>query len=106
MRGVVRLGALLLWTGLAVAGCATQGACGNRECPDEAEITKRVETLFAEHPELQPPNLIYIRTRGHQVTLSGQVAGEYDRRLAESTARSAQGVEKVVNLIGVISVSR
>ena len=84
-----------------VSGCAIHGPCGYRECPEESAIRATVEGLYAQYPELRPPNQLYVQVRGHTVTVSGQVNTEYERRLAESVARQATGVTGVVNMIGL-----
>jgi osmotically-inducible protein OsmY len=85
----------------ALAGCATTGKCGGRECPEDAAIRADVEARLNQHPELRPPNMVYVMVRDHSVTLSGQVSNEYAQRLAASVAREAPGVTKVVNLVAL-----
>ena len=85
----------------ALGGCATTGKCGGRECPEDATIRAEVEARLSEHPELRPPNMVYVMVRDHSVTLSGQVNNEYAQRLAGSVAREVPGVSKVVNLVAL-----
>jgi hypothetical protein len=92
------LGAVLV---AGLVGCAAQGSCGLRECPEEAEIRIEVETLFDRYPDLRPPNIIYVQVRGHVVTLTGEVVNDYGIRLADEIARQAKGVTGVVNLLYV-----
>jgi osmotically-inducible protein OsmY len=82
-------------------GCATTGKCGGRECPEDAAIRADVELRLSQHPELRPPNMVYVMVRDHSVTLSGQVSNEYAQRLAASVAHEAPGVSKVVNLVAL-----
>jgi len=86
---------------LGVAGCATSGTGRASESPEEAAIRADVEARLGGHPELRPPNMVYVLVRGHSVTLSGQVSSAYAQRLAESVTREAPGVTKVVNLIAL-----
>jgi osmotically-inducible protein OsmY len=82
-------------------GCATSGKCESGGCSGDAKITTNVRTLFGQHPELGPPNLINVRTLDHVVYLSGEVsAGEFSA-VAESVAHEAPGVVRVVNSIAV-----
>jgi osmotically-inducible protein OsmY len=92
------LAAMLL---CALEGCATTGKCGGRECPEDAAIRADVEARLGQHPELRPPNMVYVLVRDHSVTLSGQVSNEYAQRLAADVAREAPGVKKVVNLVAL-----
>jgi len=87
-------------------GCAITGKCGLHECPEEAAIRAEVESLLDQHPELRPPNMVHVQVRDNMVTLSGQVNSDYERRLAESVALEAKGVQKVVNLIGLTYTQR
>jgi len=85
----------------ALPGCASYGKCESRECSGDAKITTNVQGQLDQHPELGPPNSIGVQTRDHVVYLSGEVsAGEF-RDVAESVAREAPGVVRVVNSIAV-----
>ncbi len=102
-----RAASLLLAVLIAsLAGCAATGACGRRECPDEAALRRQVEAQLDGYADLRPPNLLYVQVRGHQVTLSGQVASDYARSLAESVAGAVPGVERVVDFIAVLNNPR
>ena len=92
------LAAALLCT---LAGCALTGTCGAWECPEEAALRADVEARLGQHPELRPPNMIFVIVRGHSVTLHGEVSTEYAQRLATTVAREAPGVTKVVNLVAL-----
>ena len=103
MRRAIRLSYAL---GLAVvlSGCAavsTYRACGVKGCPGDATVTRAVNDLFTQHPALEPPNLIDVQTLNHVVYLYGLVDTELQRQLAESVARGAPGVSRVVNTIGI-----
>jgi osmotically-inducible protein OsmY len=85
----------------ALPGCATYGKCKSDGCSGDAKITTNVQTLFDQHQELGPPNLISVQTLDHVVYLSGEVsAGEFSD-VAESVAHGAPGVARVVNSIAV-----
>ena len=85
----------------ALSACAIYGPCGSHECPDDATISEAVRALFRQHPELQPPLLIYVETRNHVVTLHGLVDTPYELLTAAEVARQAPGVTGVVNLIAL-----
>jgi osmotically-inducible protein OsmY len=85
----------------ALQGCATHAGCGPGGCAGDAKITARVQALLNQYPALQAPNLVYVQTVDHVVYLTGLVDTPYELRLAESVARQATGVRRVVNTIGV-----
>ena len=84
-----------------LSGCATYQKCGFGGCPGDAEITAEVRALFDQHPVLEPPNLLEVRTLDHVVYLNGVVDTDTQRLMAESIARQAKGVRKVVSSIGL-----
>ena len=90
----------LVLTG-ALPGCAVYGKCGFHGCPGDAQITAEVRALFNQHPVLEPPNLINVQTLNHVVYLYGLVDTDLESEIAESVARRAPGVAKVVNSIGI-----
>jgi osmotically-inducible protein OsmY len=83
----------------ALAGCAAYDKCGFQGCPGDARINAEVQALIAQHPALQPPNLIYVQTLDRVVYLSGMVDTSTERLLAESVAQAAPGVRQVVDSI-------
>jgi osmotically-inducible protein OsmY len=85
----------------ALPGCATYGKCESGGCSADAKITTNVQTLFNQHPELGPPNLISVRTLHNVVYLSGEVSAREFSNSAESVAHEAPGVTQVVNSISV-----
>ena len=103
MRRPNRLFALAITLMLAgvLSGCAAYKKCGFGGCPGDAEITADVRALFDQHPVLEPPNLLEVRTLDHVVYLNGVVDTDTQRLMAESVARQAKGVTKVVNSIGL-----
>ena len=95
--------AALLLTG-ALSACAEYRSyekCGNGGCPGDANITASVQGLFAQHPELQGADQLYVKTIDHVVYLSGTVETGLHRDIAASVAREASGVTNVVNDIAI-----
>jgi osmotically-inducible protein OsmY len=84
-----------------LSGCTAYKKCGFGGCPGDAEITAEVRALFDQHPVLEPPNLLEVQTLDHVVYLNGVVDTDTQRLMAESIARHAKGVTKVVNSIGL-----
>jgi osmotically-inducible protein OsmY len=96
-----RFGVCLLLC-VALCACAAYNArkqCGSEGCPADNQITAAVQAQLDQHRELGPPNHVYVKTLGGVVYLSGQVATDLQRSVAESAARAAPGVTKVVNNI-------
>jgi osmotically-inducible protein OsmY len=89
-----------------LAGCATYEKCGFKGCPGDAEITAQVEARFAQHPAIEPPNVLRVQTFDGVVYLTGLVDTDYQRKLATDVARDAPGVKKVVNSIGLTGGAR
>jgi osmotically-inducible protein OsmY len=83
------------------AGCATYERCGLGGCPGDANVTANVQALFAQHPELGPPNSIDVQTLDHVVYLNGMVAAGSQRQEAAAVALEASGATQVVNSIAV-----
>ncbi|HLZ99912.1 MAG TPA: BON domain-containing protein [Steroidobacteraceae bacterium] len=98
-------GAAIAMIGLgSLGGCALRDAyekCGFTGCPDDRRISRDVRILLDQHPALEAPNLIAVRTLDHVVYLNGVVDTDLERQLAESVAAEAQGVARVVNSIGL-----
>lgn len=95
--------AALLLTG-ALTACAGNGAyerCRTGGCSSDANITANVQGLLAQHPELQGPDQIYVKTVDHVVYLSGTVETGMQRSIAASVAREVSGVSRVVNDVAV-----
>ena len=84
-----------------LTGCATYKKCGLEGCSGDAKITQNVQTLFDKHPELGPPNLINVQTLDRVVYLNGMAATGLESREAESVAREAPGVTRIVNMIEI-----
>ena len=67
----------------------------------DARITADVRGAIAEHPDLRPPNEIYVQTRHQVVYLSGIVFTGLSAANAEDVARHVPGVARVVSDISV-----
>jgi osmotically-inducible protein OsmY len=96
------IGALSLTA--AVSGYAQDGAnekCGSGSCSSDANITSVVQSMLAQHRELQGPDRVYVKTVNRVVYLSGTVASGLHRDLAASVARETPGVTQVVENIGL-----
>ena len=90
----------------ALSGCASFRRCGLEGCAPDREITAHVRTLLNQHEALEAPNLVTVQTLDHVVYLRGLVETPYQRQLAASVASQADGVARVVNMIGVENSSR
>lgn len=93
---------------LTVAG--TLGACaGNRAlercasggCTGDEQLAAAVEARIWQHPELRPPNLVYVRTHDGIVYLSGLVSTDLQREIAVAAATQAPGERRVLDDIGI-----
>jgi osmotically-inducible protein OsmY len=99
------LGALsfaVILTG-ALPGCAlynTYEKCGLHGCPGDAKITADIVSQFHQHSDLEP-NAIAVQTLDRVVYLHGLVSSGLEIDTAESIARSAPGVARVVSSIAV-----
>ena len=103
MRIVPSLVPLVILTA-GLSGCAAYQAyhkCGFHGCPGDATITAEVRALLNQHPALGPPNQVYVQTLDRVVYLTGQVATDLQRAIADSAAREAPGARAVVNTIAV-----
>jgi len=93
----------LLLTG-ALSACAQYHSyekCGTGGCASDANISANVQQLFAQHPELEGSDQLYVKTIDHVVYLSGTVETGLHRDIAASVAREANGVTSVVNNIAI-----
>jgi osmotically-inducible protein OsmY len=97
-------GALLIGLAYLSSGCATYDAyrqCGLHGCPADAPLAAGVRSAIVQHPALGPPNQVYVTSINGVVYLSGQVATELQRSIAECVATQAQGVHRVVDTISI-----
>lgn len=94
---------VILLTG-PLGGCAAYHAyrkCGLHGCPGDAAITAEVRALLDQHPELGPPNQVYVQTLDRVVYLTGQVATGLQREIADSAAHDPPGVRQVIDTISL-----
>lgn len=90
----------LVWTASLCAGAQTT-ADVTRQAAIDASITAQIETTFLFNRHLSPFN-INTTTSDGVVTLTGAVADEIQRELAENIASSVEAVKSVVNNISVM----
>ena len=101
-RATAWIAALLLTGALsACAGHRSYEKCGNGGCSGDASITANVQGSFAQHPELEGPDQLYVKTIDHVVYLSGTVETGLHRDIAASVARDVSGVASIVNDIAI-----
>jgi osmotically-inducible protein OsmY len=72
-----------------------------RGCPGDAKITAEVQARFDQYTVLGPPNLLHVQTLDHVVYLTGQVATDLQREIAESVAFDATGGARIMSSIAV-----
>lgn len=97
-------GAALIGLACLLNGCTTYQAyrtCGFHGCPGDAPLTAGVRSAIAEHPSLGPPNQVYVTSINGVVYLSGEVATELQRSIAECVATQSHGVRRVVDTISI-----
>lgn len=85
---------------LPLTACAPYGACGIRECPDDAGISADVRARLAQSPEFAASE-ISVQTNHGVVYLRGLVSTPYQVSTAGSIAAAARGVSSVQNLLAV-----
>lgn len=86
---------------VAVAMLLVQPLFGCALEREDSRIKSDVQALIDQHPDLRPPNLIYVDVRDHVVYLSGLVNTELTVENAEALARQPPGVTRVVSSMGV-----
>jgi osmotically-inducible protein OsmY len=93
-----------------LAAAVTLGACaGNRAvdrcadggCIGDEQLTAQVEARLYRHPELRPPNLVYVWAHDGVVHLSGEVSTELQREIAVAAAQQVPGERRVLDDIGI-----
>jgi osmotically-inducible protein OsmY len=97
---------LALLSAAALSACAAYEKCGFGGCPGDEQLAAAVRTVFQDHPELEPPNLIKVQSVDHVVYLYGLVDTDMQRQMAEAVAHQAPGVTRVVNSIGLAGNNR
>jgi osmotically-inducible protein OsmY len=82
-------------------GCALERQTASGAGREDATIAADVKAVIAQHPDLGPPNLIYVDARDHVVYLSGLVNTGITIADAEALARQVPGVVRVASTIAV-----
>jgi osmotically-inducible protein OsmY len=85
----------------ALFGCALDRPAATGARQEDASIAANVKAVLDQHPDLGPPNLIYVDVRDHVVYLSGLVNTGLTVANAEALARQVPGVARVVDSMGV-----
>jgi osmotically-inducible protein OsmY len=103
MRNVWIARCLMLGCGLTLSiwAAAQTTADAARQAAVDASITAQIETTFLFNRHLNPFNINTTTTDG-VVTLTGAVADEVQRELAENIASSVEAVKSVENNISVM----
>jgi hypothetical protein len=91
--------AAALTVAAALPGCAIFPQSANPVV--DQKITTDVETRFGQYAELEAPNMLNVQTINRVVYLNGLVSTGLQRRDAELVADQVQGVDRVVNSIGI-----
>ncbi len=91
--------AVVLVLGVLLAGCKTTTSPGTQV--DDAAIKTKVKAKLAADVRLSTLTNIEVNSTNGVVTLAGMVHNPDERRLAETVARSVEGVVKVNNELQV-----
>ena len=83
----------------ALPGCAVFPRSSNPAV--DQKLTADVETRFGQYAELEAPNQLNVQTINRVVYLNGLVSTALQQRDAELVANQVQGVDRVVNSIGI-----
>jgi len=88
---------------LALTGALSARAAEdvNVYASNDARITAEVRGAIAQHPDLGPPNQIYVATRHDVVYLSGIVSTRLMADNADDVARHVPGVARVISDVSV-----
>jgi osmotically-inducible protein OsmY len=97
----VRATLLCVCLAAVLAGCASFGECGLRECSSDAKISAEVRALLAQSPSLGGSNEVRVETVHGVVYLRGLVSTPYQIADAGSIAGQAAGVTDVQNLLSI-----
>jgi osmotically-inducible protein OsmY len=97
----MRATVLCVWLAAVLAGCASFGKCGLRECSADARISAEVRTLLAQSPSLGGTNQITVQTVQGVVYLRGLVSTPFQIAEAGNIAAQAHGVTDVQNLLSI-----
>jgi osmotically-inducible protein OsmY len=83
-----------------LSGCAVYHKCGLDGCPEDAQITAKIEALLYDNKAIAVWD-IQVQTLNRTVYLYGLVDTNVQRSFIEDTARETAGVEKVVDSIAI-----
>lgn len=100
----LRIPAWILGTAAALGACADNRGvepCANGGCPGDAQLAAQVQAQIYRHPELRPPNLIYVRAHDGVVYLDGVVSTDLQREIAVAAAQQVPGERRVLDNIGI-----
>jgi osmotically-inducible protein OsmY len=101
LRGIVRGVALRHAAGQLAAEVVGAESVRN-ELLDDPSIERAVAQALATHPYARLiTNPVLVKSYHGEVTLTGQVASEIQKMIAESVARTVSGVSEVVNALVV-----
>lgn len=89
-------GVVLLLGGM-LSACAVE----RNSSLEDARLTADVTQAIAQHPDLGPPNQIYVQSRDHVVYLSGLVDNGLTTADAADVARQVPGVSRVDSTVSV-----
>jgi hyperosmotically inducible periplasmic protein len=97
----ILLAAMISWLGLFATACSvTSGQQGTAEYVDDATITARVKSRFAEDKTVAATR-IQVETMKGTVQLSGFATSEAERQRAAQLAAAVPGVKQVQNAVVV-----
>ena len=92
------IGAVLIGSS---SGCAVSGVRGLSGSPGDDGISAHVRAQLSQYPSLRSSDSLRVQTYGRVVYLTGQVATDEERDLAESVTSEVAGVARVVDTIGI-----
>jgi osmotically-inducible protein OsmY len=92
---------LIAGTVVACVGDRAVDRCASGGCTGDIRLTAEVEARLDQHPELRPPNMVYVRAHHGVVYLSGEVSTELQREIAVAAAQQVPGERKVLDDIGI-----
>ena len=92
------MGAVLIGSS---SGCAMLRVRGLSGSPGDDGISAHVRTQLSQYPSLRSSDSLRVKTYGRVVYLTGQVATDEERDLAESVTSEVAGVARVVDTISI-----
>ena len=88
----------------ACTGYHAYRKCGREGCPGDPAITARAYSRLAQHPDLGPPNQVYVQTSDRVVFLTGLVATDLQRTTVESVVGEDPQVRMIIDNIAVTNL--